>query len=71
MTTGSENIEVIQLWRRFLFAEYVERMKDTRLPKCMMFGELVGGVGGLGSVGGGIMNGGSLGRHQSVGIKAD
>ena len=23
-------------------------MKDTRRPKCVMFGELVGGVGGVG-----------------------
>ena len=26
------------------FEEFVARMKDTRLPKCMMFGELVGGT---------------------------
>ena len=27
---------------------YVARMKNTRLPKCVMFGELVGGAGYLG-----------------------
>ena len=32
-----------------MFAGFVERMKDTRLPKCAMFGEeLVGGVGCVG-----------------------
>ena len=29
--------------RRILFAGFVARMEDTRLPKCVMFGELVGG----------------------------
>ena len=27
-----------------MFAGFVARMEDTRLPKCVMFGELVGGV---------------------------
>ena len=31
-----------------MFAEFVARMEDTRLPKCVMFGELVGGRGLLG-----------------------
>ena len=31
-----------------MFAGFVARMEDTRLPKCMMFGELVGGAGGVG-----------------------
>ena len=30
--------------RRILFAGFVARMEDTRLPKCVMFGELVGGA---------------------------
>ena len=34
--------------RRTLFAGFLARMKDTRLPKCVMFGELVGGAGCVG-----------------------
>ena len=34
--------------RRILFAGFVGRMEDTRLPKCVMFGELVGGTGCVG-----------------------
>ena len=34
---------------RILFAGFVARMEDTRLPKCVMFGELVGGAGCVGS----------------------
>ena len=30
--------------RRILFAGFVARMEDTTLPKCVMFGELVGGA---------------------------
>ena len=30
--------------RRILFAGFVARMVDTRLPKCVVFGELVGGT---------------------------
>ena len=29
---------------RILFAGFVVRMEDTRLPKCVMFGEMVGGA---------------------------
>ena len=29
--------------RRILFAGFVVRMEDSRLPKCVLFGELVGG----------------------------
>ena len=43
--TGSESIEAALRRRRILFAEFVARMDDTRLPKCVMFGELVGGAG--------------------------
>ena len=44
MKTGSQSIEMIMRRRRNLFAEFVARMKDTRLPKCAMFGEMVGSV---------------------------
>ena len=43
--TGSESIEVTLRRRRILFAGFVARMEDTRLPKCVMFGEMVGGAG--------------------------
>ena len=43
--TGSESIEATLRRRRILFAVFVARMEDTRLPKCVMLGELVGGVG--------------------------
>ena len=46
--TGSESIEATLRRRRILFAEFVARLEDTRLPKCVMFGELVGGVGCVG-----------------------
>ena len=48
---GSESIEATLRRRRILFAGLVARMEDTRLPKCVMFGDLVGGarcVGGGG-----------------------
>ena len=44
MKTGSESIEAILRKRRILFAGSVARMEDTRLSKCVMFGELVGGA---------------------------
>ena len=31
--------------RQIMLAEIVVRMEDTRLPKCVMFGKLVEGVG--------------------------
>ena len=31
-----------------MFAEFVARMEDTRLSKCVMFGELAGGAGCVG-----------------------
>ena len=45
MKTGSESIEATLRRRRILFAGFVARMGNTRLPKCAMFVELVGGVG--------------------------
>ena len=44
MKTGSESIETTLRRRRNLFAGFVARMEDTRLPKCVMFGEMVGGA---------------------------
>ena len=46
--TGSESIEATLRKRRILFAGFVVRMEDTRLPKRVMFGELVGGAGSAG-----------------------
>ena len=43
--TGSESIEATLHRRQILFAGFVARMEDTRLPKCVMFGESVGGAG--------------------------
>ena len=42
LKTGSESIEATLRKRRILFAGFVARMEYTRLPKCVMFGELVG-----------------------------
>ena len=42
---GSESIEATLRRRRILFAGFVARMENTRLPKCVMIGELVGGAG--------------------------
>ena len=48
MKTGNESIEATLRRRRILFAGFVARMEDTRLPKCVMFGEMVGGAGCVG-----------------------
>ena len=45
--TGSESIETTLRRRRISFAGFVARMEDMRLPKCVMFRELVGGAGCL------------------------
>ena len=45
---GSESIEATLRRRGILFAGFVVRMEDTRLPKCVMFGKRVGGVGCVG-----------------------
>ena len=45
LKTGCESIEATLRRRRILFAGFVARMEDTRLPKCMMFGDMVGGAG--------------------------
>ena len=49
--TRSESIEATLRKRRILFAGFVARMEDTRIPKCVMFGELVGGAGCVGDQG--------------------
>ena len=46
--TGSESIKVTLRWRRILFAGFMARMEDTRVPKCVMFVEIVGGAGCVG-----------------------
>ena len=46
--TGSESIEATLRRRGILFAIFVVRMEDTRLPKCVMFGEMVRGAGYVG-----------------------
>ena len=42
--TGGESIEATFCRRRILFAGFVACMEDKRLPKCVMFGEMVGGA---------------------------
>ena len=64
MTMGSESIEAIIRRRRILFAGFVARMEDTRLPKCVMFRELMGGAGLRGGAEK-IVNGVFPGRLQS------
>ena len=44
-----ESIEATLHRRRILFVEFVARMEDTRLPKSVLFGEMVGGAGCMGS----------------------
>ena len=46
--TESESIEATLRKRRILFAGVVARMEDTRLPKGVMFVEMVGSAGCLG-----------------------
>ena len=48
LKTESESIGATIRMRRILFAGFVARMEDTRLPKCVMFGEMVGGAGCVG-----------------------
>ena len=58
------SIEVTLRRRRILFAGFVARMEDTRLPKCEMLGELVGARSAWGG-GGKRVDGVSPGRPQS------
>ena len=68
--TGSESIEATSRRRRILFARFVARMEDTRLLKCVMFLELVGGAGYVGGQGKKSM-GCSLDDLRAFGINAD
>ena len=43
VNTRSVSIEATLRRRRILFAGFVARMEDTTLPKCVMFGKIVGG----------------------------
>ena len=43
--TASETMDAIVRKRRILFAGFVARMGEERLPQRVMFGELVGGKG--------------------------
>ena len=64
--TRSESIEATLRRRRILFAGFVARMEDTRLPKCVMFRELVGAAGcALVEVPGKRVDGVFPGRPQS------
>ena len=45
---GSESIEAALRRRRILFAGFLARMEDTKLPKCVMVGEIVEGAGCVG-----------------------
>ena len=63
--TGSESIEATLRRRRILFAGFVTSMADTRLPKCAMFGELIGGGRGLCGGPGKRVDGAFPGRPQS------
>ena len=47
--TGSASIEATLRRRRILFAWFVARVEDTRLPKCVMFGAMVGGASCVGN----------------------
>ena len=53
-----------------MFAGFVVRMEDTRLPKCLMFGQLVGSAGRMGGQEKGWMWR-SLHDLRSFGINAD
>ena len=46
--TESESIKATLRKKRILLAGFVARMEDTRLPKCVVFGELVEGAGCVG-----------------------
>ena len=42
MKKGSESVDGIMRRSRIVFAGFVARMEDTRLPNCVMFGRLLG-----------------------------
>ena len=67
--TGSESIEATLRRRRILFAGFVGRMEKTRLPKCVMFEEMVGGADCVGGQEKGM--GCFLDDLRAFGINAD
>ena len=69
MTTGRESVETIMRWRRILFAGFVARMEDTRLPKCDV--QRIGGRRGLREGAGEIVDGCPLDDLRAFGINAD
>ena len=69
--TGRESIETTLRKTRILFAGFVVRMEDTRLSKCVMFGELVGGTGCVGGGAGKRVNGCFLDDLRAFGINAN
>ena len=68
--SGGESIKATLRRRRILFAGFVACMEDTRLPKCVMFGEMVGGAGCVGGQGEERM-GCFLDDLRAFGINAD
>ena len=70
MKTGNESIKTIMRRRPIIFAGFVVRMEDTRLPKCGMFGELVGGACCVGGQEENLM-GCFLDDLRALGIKDD
>ena len=64
INTESESIEATLRRRRILFAGFVAHTEDTRLPKCVMFGELMGGAGCAGGAGK-VMDGVFPGRPET------
>ena len=70
LKTASESIGATLRRRQILFAGFVARMEDTRLPKCVMFGEMVGGADCVGGQGKDWM-GCFLDDLRAFGINAD
>ena len=69
--TGSESIEATLRRRRILFAGFAACMEDTRLPKCVMFGEMVGRVWAAWGVREKEWNGCFLDDVRAIGINAN
>ena len=61
--TGRKSSEAVLRRRRILFAGFVPSMEDTKLPKCVIFRELIGCVGCVRRTGK-IVDGVSPGRPQ-------
>ena len=68
--TVSESTEAIVRRGQNLFPGLVARMEDTSLPKCMVFGELVGGTECVGGQGKGL-RGCLVDDLRAFGINAD